>query len=169
MNKIEKILQSISARAVLVCAVISLAWVFVFATYIISRLFRLGWTFVEELTGYWLVLVAYVPLAYALTTETHIRVDFIISRLPEKMRRVWLVCTDIFGLILVAYLLGRAIEWVIHGIQYGTRSSASLNILLWPIYSLAPLGLTLFTLMFMLKISRDVLELIRAKRQVQTE
>jgi len=163
MNKLEKILQIISSRAVLACVLITLAWVFVFAAYIISRFFNLGWLFVEEFTGYWLVLIAYVPLAYALMTDAHIRVEIVSSRLPEKARSILEVCTDTLALIIVAYLLGRSIEWLLHGIEYGTRASTASNIPLWPIYLLIPIGLTLFSLMLVVRISRSVTGLMRAK------
>ena len=164
MNKIEKILNTICSRAVLVCAVITIAWVFVIVAYIVSRLFNLGWMFVEEFTGYWLVLVAYIPLAYALMTDTHIKIEIITGQLPDKPRSILLVCTDVIALVLSSYLLGRSIEWLIHGIEYGTRSSAALNIVLWPIYLLIPIGLTLFTLVFMVKIRRSVIQWKRVRR-----
>jgi len=164
MNRIEKILHTICSRAALVCAVISIAWVFVFAAYIASRLFNLGWLFVEEFTGYWLVLLAYIPLAYALMTDTHIKIELVTSRLPEKARGILQACTDVIALVFASYLLGRSIEWLIHGIEYGTRASTASNILVWPIYLLIPIGLTLFTLMFMVKIGRSVLEWKRVRR-----
>lgn len=161
MNKFEKILRITSSRVVLACAVITLAWVFVFTAYIMSRFLNLGWMFVEEFTGYWMVLIAYMPLAYALMTDTHIRIEVMSSRLPKKARSILEVCTDTIALILVAYLLGRSIEWLLQGIEYETRSSTASNIPLWPIYLLIPIGLTLFGLMLAVKISHGVTRLMR--------
>ena len=165
MDKIEKVAHIISSRVALVCAVISIGWVCAFTAYIISRFFEAGWLIIEEFTGYWLVLIAYMPLAYALLTDTHIRIEIVTSRLPEKQRRILEVCTDVIGLIFASYLLGRSVEWLVHGIEYGTRASASSNIILWPIYLFIPAGLALFVLAFMVKISRSVMELGQAARE----
>ena len=164
MDKIEKVAHIISSRVTLVCAVISVGWVCVFAAYIISRFFEAGWLLVEEFTGYWLVLIAYMPLAYALLTDTHIRIEIVTSRLPEKVRGILEVCTDVIGLVFASYLLGRSVEWLVHGIEYGTVASASSYIILWPIYLVIPVGLALFVLVFMVKIARSVMELRRAIR-----
>lgn len=164
MDKIEKVAHIISSRVTLVCAVISVGWVCVFTAYIISRFFEAGWLLVEEFTGYWLVLIAYMPLAYALLTDTHIRIELVTSRLPERVRSILEVCTDVIGLVFASYLLGRSVEWLVHGIEYGTRASASSYIILWPIYLVIPVGLALFVLVFMVKIARSVMELRRAIR-----
>jgi len=163
MDKIEKVLQTISSRLVFVCAVISVGWVFVFTAYIISRFFNLGWIFVEEFTGYWLVLIAYIPLAYALMTDAHIKVEIVTNRLTQKIRSISQVCTDVIALIFVFYLLGRSIEWLIHGIEYGSRSSTALNIPLWPIYLFIPVGLALFGAMFIVKITHSMMEFMQRK------
>lgn len=162
MDKIERVAYIISSRVTLVCAIISVGWVCVFTAYIISRYFDAGWLFVEEFTGYWLVLVAYMPLAYALLTDTHIRIVIVTRRLPEKARGILEVCTDVIGLVFASYLLGRSVEWLFHGVIYGTRASASSFIILWPIYLIIPVGLTLFVFAFMVKIARGVIELKRA-------
>lgn len=165
ITKIERTVYTICSRAAAVCAVMLTAWAFLITAYIISRVFKLGWIFVEECTGYWLVLIAYIPLAYTLMTKTHIRIEVVFDRLPEKARSILLPCSDVIALVIASYLLGRSIEWVIYGIQYGTRSSAALNIILWPIYLLIPIGLTLFVFVFMVKIGRSVMELMPTRRR----
>ncbi len=163
MNKVEKILNTICSRAALACAVISVAWVFVITAYIITRFFGLSWRFVEEFTGYWLVLIAYVPLAYALMTNTHIKIEIVTSQLSKKIRNILQVCTDLVALALTLYLVGRSVEWVIHGIEYETRASTASNMPLWPIYLIIPIGLTLFALVFTTKIGRGVMDLRSAR------
>ena len=164
MNKIEKIIRTICSYSIVPCAVALVSWVFVFAAYIISRLFGLGWLFVEEYTTYWLVFIAYIPLAYALMTEAHTRTDIVTSRLREKLRNILQLFTNFSGLVIVSYLLWRSIGWVLHGLKYDVHSGTDLNTVLWPIFTLISIGLALFTLMFMVKLGHSVTELMRARR-----
>ena len=167
MDKVEKLLQRIASVSVHICASITVVWVFVFTAYIISRYFNLGWVFVEEFTGYWLVLIAYIPLAYAFMTGAHIRIGILTNRLPQKIRMIFQLCTDWLALLFVLYLMGRSIEWLIHGIQYHSRSSAALNITLWPIYLIIPLGLALFSAMLMVKTTKGTLDVLKERGLIQ--
>ncbi len=164
MAKFEKIVRIICSYPVIPCAFLMVGWVFIFAAYIIGRLFGLRWMFVEEFTGYWLVFLAYIPLSYALMTETHIKIEMVSSRLPEVARSILQVCTDGIALVLTSYLVGRSIEWLIHGIEYGTRSGTIMNVLRWPIYLFIPIGLALFALMLIVKIGHSVMEWKQARR-----
>ena len=166
MTRIEKAVHTICSYAIIPCAAALLILVFVFVIYIVGRLFNLPWLFVEEYTGYWLVFVAYIPLAYGLTTEVHIRMDIVVKRLPEKARSILQVCTEAMALFIACYLMGRSIEWVIHGVTYDLHSQTTFYTLLWPTYLPVSIGFALLALALMVKLARrvmDLMELMRAK------
>jgi len=145
------------------CAVALLAWVFVFSLYIIGRFFGVVWLFVEEYTGYWMVFITYMALAFTLIAGSHISVDIVTRRLTDKTRSILQVCTDSMGVVLVCYLLGRSIEWVIYGIRYDLYSLSSLRTPLWLTFLPVPIGLTLFALALATKLGKNVIELMRAR------
>ncbi|GAJ04324.1 unnamed protein product, partial [marine sediment metagenome] len=147
-------------------AILLVLWVLVFTVYVIGRLFGLAWGFVEEFTGYWLVFITYVPLAYALMNNAHIKTDIITNRLPKKARNILEVCTGYISLVIVCYFLARSIEWLINGMKYDLYSPSRLHILLWPIYSFIPIGLALFALALIIKIIPATIELIK-RREVK--
>lgn len=163
IDRIGKIGGIVFSWATGVCAVLTVAWIFVMVIYIVGRRFGLGWLFVEEFTGYWLVIVAYIPLAYSLVTGVHITVDLVTRKLPEKTRSALKVFTDSIGLVLVGYLLWRSIGWVIRGIEYNLHSDSSFHIVLWPTYLPIPIGLFLFGLALMVQLTKGVAELTKVE------
>lgn len=165
MANIEKVVRAICRYSIVPCAVALVAWVFVFVAYIISRLFGQGWLFVEEYTGYWLVFLAYVPLAYTMVTQGHIKTDIVTSRLPGKARSILEVCTDGIALVIACCLLARSIGWVLRGVEIGSRSSTYFRTLLWPTYLPVSIGLALLILILMMKLGHGVMGLMQAKRQ----
>jgi len=169
MDKIKKIRDVISSISSAPGAVLLVAWVFVFAAYIVFRFFGVVWIFVEEFTGYWLVFIAYMPLAYALFTKAHVRTDIVTSRLSTKVRGVLQVCTEWIGLVIVAFLLMRSIEWLIQSIETNLRSATSLNIALWPICLFIPVGFTMFGLSLLINIVFDVRALFQANKGAEPE
>jgi len=169
MNKIKKIRDVISSISSAPGAVLLVAWVFVFAAYIIFRLFGVVWIFVEEFTGYWLVFIAFMPLSYALFTKVHVRTDIITNRLSSRVRAILQVCTECLGLVIVSFLLMRSIEWLIQSIETNLRSDTSLNIVLWPICLFIPVGFTMFGLSLLINIVFDARALFQANKGAEPE
>jgi TRAP-type C4-dicarboxylate transport system permease small subunit len=159
MTKFEKTVNIICRYSAGLCAFLLVGWVFLFAAYIVARLLGAVWIFVEECTGYLLVFLAYIPLAYALMSDTHVKMDAISGRLGKTTKCIWKICTDILALLLASYLVGRSIELVIHTFGYGTRSGSILNLLMWPVYLIIPVGLALLALALTTKVIHSVLEL----------
>ena len=168
MDKIEKLVGNIFKGTAFVCMVTLVAWVFIIVIYIIGRIFGIGWMFVEEYVGYWLVFMAYIPLAYTLMMETHIKVELVTRRLPWKIRCVLQLCTDGIGLLIVCYLVWRSVDWLINGLKSDMHSATSLHTLLWPTFLLVPVGLTLFALAFTITLRRSVIELMRTEQKTES-
>ena len=161
---LEKIIDRVSGIAIAPCAVALAVWVFVFVGYIIGRqFFGMVWIFVEEYTGYWVVFLGYFGLAYALKTGVHIRSDIVTSRLPKRVRNILSIVTGLLAIPLVGYLTWRSIGWLIYGIEHNASAITSLHTPLWPAYSFIPIGLSLFTLMLLLKLVRNVIALTRGE------
>lgn len=161
---LEKIIDRVSGIAIAPCAVALAVWVFVFVIYVVGRhFFNMVWLFVEEYTGYWVVFLGYFGLAYALKTGAHIRSDIVTSRLPKKVSNILSIVTGLLALPLVGYLTWRSIGWLAYGIEHGAHAVSTLHTLLWPFYLFVPIGLSLFALVLLLKLVRDVIVLARGE------
>lgn len=117
------------------------AWVFVIVVFVTCRaLFNVQWMFVEEYTGYCMVLLTCFSFAYALRKKAHITVSAVVDNLPERMTKYLQVAANLVGLFVVLYLTRHGIKWLMHGIQGGERSWWPSRTLLWPMFALIPVG-----------------------------
>ncbi len=106
-----------------------------------------------------------MPLAYGLLSEQHIRTDIVTSRLPKQVRAILEVFTDAIAILIVAYLVWRSIGLVSRGIENNLHSGTGINVLLWPLYLVIVIGLTLFTLALIVKLRYGVKQLIQANKK----
>jgi len=161
---LEKVIDRASGIAIAPCVVALVVWVFVFVVYVVGRqFFGMVWLFVEEYTGYWVVFLAYFSLAYALKSGAHIKSDLVTRRLPRRVSSVLEIVTDSLAVPLVGYLTWRSIGWLAYGVERGARAVSSLHTLMWPVYLLVTIGLALFTLIFLLKLGRNLIKLARGE------
>lgn len=161
---VESLVRRVSTYAVYPCAVVLVGWILVFVVHIIGRNFGLGWLFVEEFTGYWLVFIAYMALAYGLVCGVHVRIELITGRLPQKTRGILALFTESLAVVLTFYLLARSIEWLIYGIEHELRSLSIVHILLWPTYLPVCIGLALFALALTARLVLTVIQLVAERR-----
>ena len=138
---LDKISLGISKSLINVSSITIIIWPIIMVIYVVLRYFGAAWLFVEEFTGYWLIMIIYFSIAYTLRKEGHICVDIIINYLPLKSKKVIKSITEFISLCIVIYLIIMSIDWTIYGFLSNARSSFSSNIVLWPVYLFIPVGL----------------------------
>lgn len=168
MKRLSEIVRKVCAYSEYPGVVMIVGWVFVFAGYVLTRKLGMTWVFVEEYTGYWLVFLAYVPLASTLLSEGHTRTDILIGRLPDRVARVLTAVTDSIAFLLVTYLLVRSVQWVAHAIALGLHSQTNLHTPLWPMYGFVSIGLGLFAAALFVRAAEDVVSLWQARRLIES-
>jgi len=145
MDKFFKVLDKISDKISNWLANISMIsviiWPVIMVVYVILRSFNICWLFVEEFTEYWLLMIVFFSLTYTLKTKSHIKVDIVVKYLPQKARKILEIITMILSFLVILYLLNSSINFLKCGIEYKTHSSFPSHALLWPIYSIIPIGL----------------------------
>jgi len=148
-NILNKISKAVSMTLVSIAAFTLVSWVFVIVIFVTARaLFNVQWMFVEEYTGYCMVLLTTFSFAYALRTGAHIKVSAVTNTIPEKIQKPLRIIADLIGIIVALYLTWRGYQWFIHGLTGGERSWFPSRTLLWPVYLLVPIGLGALTLEF---------------------
>ena len=114
-NKIESTIGIIIVIAMLIILTIQ-----VFARYITGASF--AW--IDEISRYGLVWLAYLAAVYAIYTESHIKVDLLLKVWPKKARKLIQHLSIIIFFVyavVVAYFSG---VWVMDIYNTGTRSIA---------------------------------------------
>jgi len=103
-----------------------------------------------ELSGYTLVAVVFLGLAYTLKMGRHISVEIITSRLPERKRMQLETAIYILGAIFMAWLTWTTWEPVIRNLQ--THSITTLQTPMWIPYLFIPVGSGMLTLAFLIEV-----------------
>jgi TRAP-type C4-dicarboxylate transport system permease small subunit len=117
------------------------------------------WTL--EFTGYILVLVVFFGLAYTLRERSHIRILFLVDRLPKKVQ-IWLeVVTSFIFLGFTAFLCYLTWNATLTSIGFGTTSRTGVDVLVWPYQLFMPLGLALISILLIGNIYTRIRDNIR--------
>lgn len=164
IHKIDRIFDKvvhISTTALIsVCVVVLVAFTLLISVYILGRAtFNVPWLFVEEFTGYALVLLTFFALAYTLRSEGHIAIDFVVRRFSKRVQSILKVVTDCLALVLVAYLTMRGVEWFWYGVVDKVHSPHPSHVIMWPYYMLVPIGLAIFGLALLHRVYHRVMGL----------
>lgn len=115
--------------------------------------------FIDEISGYLLVMVAFMAVPMVTKEDRHIRMDVLSSRLPASYQ-VWLeLILSIISILAIGVVLWRSIilthNLYVRGVLFG-------SVLYTPLYipqSFIPIGLTLLILQYIV----EVVKLVRHK------
>lgn len=169
MAKIDKVLASISSIGAGMGVVAIVIMVVVITVNVVARK-TLGWAwlYVEEYSGYLLVLMVYLGLAYALRVGKHIRVELLVRRLSPKVSQYVELVTTLICLVILGYLLVKGIDYFLFSLEWGVKSEWYSESIMWPFHLLVPIGLTMFILGMAEHFIRLVVVVTRAKEKMPT-
>lgn len=119
--------------AALMAGLVGVVFTQVFSRYVIQS--SVPWT--EEVARYLLIYLTFVGAAVAVREHTHLRVDFLVVRLPRVVQRV-------VGIVMTAGITVSGVLLVVYGYSYterswGTISPALGESIAW-IYAVMPLA-----------------------------
>ena len=101
-----------------------------------------------DFAGYFLATASFLALAHTLRTGTHIRVNLVLQRLPERTRWIAELATLAIGAAMAAYATLYTIFLMAESWHYGDKSTGIIPIPLWLPQTAMVLGLALLTLAF---------------------
>lgn len=157
----DKVVHAIATALASVSVVVLMAFTLLISVYSIGRAtVNIRWLFVEEFTGYALVLLTFFALAYTLRHEGHVTIDFVVRRFPERVQSILKVVTDCLALVLVAYLTWRGTGWFWYGVVAEVRSGHPSGVLMWPYYLVVPMGMAVFSLALLHRVYHGVIGLV---------
>jgi TRAP-type C4-dicarboxylate transport system permease small subunit len=157
MEKVWKVIEKISYgvgyfAGWILLGIIALTMVEVLTRYVMRQPLILC----DEFGGYSLFAITFLGLAYCAKEKGHIRITFLVERMPTKVSSRIRVVT--LSLVLLYAVIGSKISWdfLIGSFQRGMRSNSWLMTpLKWP-QMVLPIGFTLFSLVLIMEIARTI-------------
>jgi TRAP-type C4-dicarboxylate transport system permease small subunit len=114
----------------------------IFVRYVFN--YSAGWSF--DLTSYGLLFVVFLGAAYTLDRDGHIRIDFVLVRLPERARLRAEASAEVFSIIFIALFLWAAARETVIAVRGGWVSPSIYAIPLKYVYWVMPAGTLLLLL-----------------------
>ncbi len=108
------------------------------------KLFQYSLQGVDEIGGYTLAIVSAIGFSYTLISRGHTRIDFLVSRFPEKTRAVLNSAAMVTLAAMVLFALYRGWNVLSETIEFQSTATTPLQTPLWIPQSLWYLGLILF-------------------------
>lgn len=110
----------------------------------------------QELSGYGLVFITLMALAYTLRAGEHINIDLVTSRLPQTVQKWLKVVTSVIAVGFCIWLIWHTTGDVIDSYIGKSVSRTLLHTPMWPLQLFVPLGLSLFVLAVLSEIIRTI-------------
>lgn len=108
--------------------------------------------FATETSEYLLIVAVSMGLAYTLRERAHIRIDFVVSRLPKQAANWLQPITSFLALIFTSVLLWLSWRQFLTSFTLKTTSRTGMDVVLWPTQLFIPLGLLVISLLLILNI-----------------
>jgi len=159
MISFENILSFIHSVLLKINIVLITVWPIIIVTYIVLRAIGITWLFVEEYTLYWLIFISYTLFAYAYREGSHISVEIISEKLPEKIQKIFAVVIDLITLFVSVFLVNKTWNWFSYGFNTKLSSSYPSQTILWPVYFVLVIGMVLLTGEVLIKMYWDLKKL----------
>tara|TARA_R110002049_G_scaffold70251_1_gene181544 strand:- start:32947 stop:33447 length:501 start_codon:yes stop_codon:yes gene_type:complete len=149
MSRIDGFITFIS-RAVALVGGLAVALMMVHVTLDVTFRYLLNQPLAGTLTMvtyHYMVLVAFVPLAFVQRGNAHISVEVFTALMPPALQRVLGLLTDLLTMAVMALLAWRGGDAALQAMRKGlAQVQGTTEILVWPAYFAIPLGAGLMTL-----------------------
>ncbi|MFD6439710.1 TRAP transporter small permease [Peribacillus sp. NPDC060186] len=147
MGKISKLLEN--TLNIIMAVALAIMVVLVFGNVVLRYAFNSGITWSEEMSRYLFIWLTFLGAIGAYKNKEHLGVDMLIKRLPNKMKRVVIVISDLLILLVLVLVLDGSWKMTMINIDstapatgmplafvYGTGILVSVSMGLMTIYNL---------------------------------
>jgi TRAP-type C4-dicarboxylate transport system permease small subunit len=161
LQKVDRILERVSKLFVVLSGIMILLMAFT-ATYGVLRryLFNSPEPYSYELSTMFLLWTFVLAIAHLEKLDGHLRVDFLVVLLPERLRLFLLnVISPLLGLVFCSVLTWEGFKVAFYSLEIGERSMSIWAVPLFPIKIIIPLGYGLLCAVLILKIIRGFINI----------
>ncbi len=141
IDKITTGVGKLSMWLILICTLISAG------NAIVRKIFNVSSNGLLEIQWYLFAAIFLMGAGYGFLNNSHVRIDFIASRLTARTRN-WI---DVVGIVAVLFpfcLLSIVLSWPLftNALASGEMSQNAGGLIRWPVYALIPLGFSLLAM-----------------------
>jgi TRAP-type C4-dicarboxylate transport system permease small subunit len=161
LQKVDRILEKVSKLFVVLSGIMILLMAFT-ATYGVLRryLFNSPEPYSYELSTMFLLWTFVLAIAHLEKLDGHLRVDFLVVVLPERLRHFLLnVISPLLGLVFCSVLTWEGFKVALYSLEISETSMSIWAVPLFPIKIIIPLGYGLLCAVLILKIIRGFINL----------
>lgn len=157
MRKIDRIIERVSyitgyCAGWVLLGIMSLTMIEVVTRYVLHRPLILA----DEFGGYSLVVISFLGLAYCWRERGHIRITFVVSRMPVRVSNWLRVVTLTVALVYVSVASKVSYDFVVDAFRRNFRSNSWLMTpLKWPEMAI-PIGFTLLALVLVIEVAKAI-------------
>jgi len=134
--------------------------------YVILRQLKIEIFFVEEWSGYLLVLMGWFAAAYTLRTGGHIDVALVYRHLRPRLKNAFLSAASLISVLIMVYLVKKSVDWFLYGLRTGIVSNFPSRTPIWIPYLFVPVGATVFTLTLFVLFIRRLIATVKGSGEV---
>jgi len=116
---------------------------------------------VHEFSGYLMIMAVFLGLAYALKKDAHIKVDFLVARLPKPVQNWLKVINSILFLVFTTMLCYFNWHLFAESLALKTSSFTAVDVIVWPVQLLMPVGLAIMGLLLIVNIYTETKAALR--------
>ncbi|MFC1825059.1 TRAP transporter small permease subunit [Thermodesulfobacteriota bacterium] len=116
-----------------------------------------------EFTGLVMAFVIYLGVPYAQAKRSHVRVTFVVDRLPPMVKQTLEVLVYLFSLCVFAFVIYATTDEAIRSIQIGEYQYGSVRFPIWPSRLLVAFGVILLSLQFIVDLFRALYGLVQRR------
>ncbi|OLN23057.1 C4-dicarboxylate ABC transporter permease [Domibacillus antri] len=121
MNKISKLLEN--TLNIIMASALAIMVVLVFGNVVLRYFFNSGITWSEEISRYLFVWLTFLGAIGAFKNKDHLGVDMLVRRLPNKMKKVVLVISELLMLFVLILVLDGS--WKMTMLNLGSTAPAT--------------------------------------------
>lgn len=143
------------AEAVLLSgAVISLT-VLTVGNVVSRKVFHSSWSFAEEISQFFLIVITFAGVGYAARRAAHICMTAFYDPLPARFKKVLAVLISLVTALLLFYLAGEAAVYV-HSTYALHKTTPALRLPFWMFVAIVPVGLALGGVQYLLTFIKNL-------------
>ena len=106
-------------------------------------------------------MAVFLGLAYALKKDAHIKVDFLVARLPKPVQNWLKVINSILFLFFTTMLCYFNWRLFAESLALKTSSFTAVDVIVWPVQLLMPVGLAIMGLLLIVNIYTETKAALR--------
>jgi TRAP-type C4-dicarboxylate transport system permease small subunit len=147
-----RVINQITLSASAIAGLAVLAMTLIITLDVVMRYAFKPTKWVEEFSTYLMAGLVFLGLAYTLKENAHIRVDFLMVKLPKRVRD-WLGVIN--SILLLAFtLILFFLNWHFFTTSFALKATSrtSMDVILWPAQLVMPVGLAIMSLLLICNI-----------------